>query len=57
MYVFIARRRPNSFTWSVPTSDEELIDGVGAAGTSTRKADDTFETLLLMTMNDDESEA
>ena len=53
-FIFVARRRQASFTWLVPQSDQDLMDGVGAFGTDTRKADDTFETLLLMTMQDDD---
>ncbi|KAI6108155.1 hypothetical protein F5141DRAFT_1189125 [Pisolithus sp. B1] len=42
--------RTFSLSWEIPQSDQDLIDGVGARGTSFRKADDTFETLLLMVM-------
>jgi hypothetical protein len=51
--VFVAGRRAESFTWRVPLSDEELLGGVGAIGTDSRKCDDTFETLLFMTMTND----
>jgi hypothetical protein len=51
-FIFAAQRRPSSFTWRVPLVDEELMGGVGAWGTDSRKGDDTFETLLLMTMAD-----
>lgn len=49
-FVFFAYRRPESLSWEIPQSDQDLIDGVGARGTSFRKADDTFETLLFMVM-------
>ncbi|KAI6006608.1 putative methyltransferase-domain-containing protein [Pisolithus orientalis] len=49
-FVFVAHRRPESMSWEIPQSDQDLIDGVGARGTSLRKADDTFETLLFMAM-------
>ncbi|KAJ7476022.1 putative methyltransferase-domain-containing protein [Mycena latifolia] len=42
-FVFVARRREQSFNWSVPPSDEDLMYGV--------KGDDTFETLLLMSLD------
>ncbi|CCL99289.1 uncharacterized protein FIBRA_01305 [Fibroporia radiculosa] len=49
-FVFVAHRRAESLVWTVPESDEELLRGVGAYGNSGSKADDTFETILLMTM-------
>ncbi|KIM53259.1 hypothetical protein SCLCIDRAFT_1222989, partial [Scleroderma citrinum Foug A] len=49
-FIFVAYRRPESFAWEVPPSDWDLIDGVGARGTPARKGDDTFETMLFMTM-------
>jgi hypothetical protein len=55
LFVFVARRRVESFAWFVPLSDEDLLNGVGAMGTPSRKADDTFEILLFMSMNNDES--
>ena len=48
MFVFIARRRLESYGWDVPSDDKELLEGVGARGSRTRKGDDTFEQLLLM---------
>jgi len=54
VFVFIARRRPDSLTWEVPDNDQDLMDGVGAYNTRSRKGDDTFETLLLMALGDDE---
>lgn len=53
-FVFVARRRPESMTWRVPADDKDLLDGVGAWGTDIRKGDDTFETLLLMGLDDEE---
>jgi Lysine methyltransferase len=44
-FVFTAQRRPSSFSWSVPSTDQELMSGVGAWGTDSRKGDDTLETL------------
>jgi hypothetical protein len=55
-FVFVARRRPSSFHWKVPESDEELMSGVGAWGNDTRKGDDMFETLLIMTISCDDKE-
>ncbi|KAI0342667.1 hypothetical protein BDW22DRAFT_1394496 [Trametopsis cervina] len=52
-YVFVGRRRPESFGWQVPADDAELLGGVGAGGTQDRKGDDTFDTLLLMQMQMD----
>jgi len=51
-YIFTARRRPESFAWTVPQSDQALMSGVGACGTNVPKADDTFETLLLMAVGE-----
>lgn len=48
IFIFVARRRPESLTWEIPHSDEELLAGVGARGTRACKGDDTFEGLLLM---------
>lgn len=47
-FIFVASRRPESFAWDVPASNDDLLAGVGAWGTSTSKSDDTFESLLLM---------
>ena len=49
-FVFVAYRRPESYDWRVPVLDEDLITGVGACGTDSRKSDDTFESLLVMLM-------
>lgn len=51
-FVFAAHRRIQSFEWHVPKADQELLDGVGAWGTNRSKVDDTFETLLLMSVDD-----
>ena len=54
MYIFVAHRRLESFTWIPPESDEELLGGVGAMGSKSRKEDGTFESLLLMSVDVDE---
>ena len=54
VFVFVARRRPESLAWEVPTDDTELLGGVGARGDAQPKGDDTFETLLLMGLASDE---
>lgn len=51
-YLFIARRKPSSRSWPVPESDRELLEGVGANGTGSRKGDDGFELMLLMDLID-----
>ena len=48
LFIFVASRRSESFAWEVPSSDVELLAGVGAWGDSMPKSDDTFESLLLM---------
>ncbi|KIY51795.1 hypothetical protein FISHEDRAFT_36414 [Fistulina hepatica ATCC 64428] len=48
MFVFTARRRPESLAWDIPETDADLLAGVSAWGTLDRKGSDTFETLLLM---------
>ncbi|KAJ6623968.1 putative methyltransferase-domain-containing protein [Mycena sp. CBHHK59/15] len=50
-FVFVAHRRKESLNWTVPPSDEDLMHGVGVAGTLAPKGDDTFETLLLMSID------
>jgi hypothetical protein len=52
-FVFVAHRRKQSYEWHIPKTDQELLDGVGAWGTNARKVDDTFETLLLMGVDDE----
>lgn len=49
--VFISQRRPESREWIIPEKDDELLGGVGAWGNQERKSDDTFETLLLMSLD------
>ncbi|KAH6909164.1 putative methyltransferase-domain-containing protein [Coprinopsis sp. MPI-PUGE-AT-0042] len=51
-YIFHAERHPESFAWRIPSSDQELLDGVGANGSLSRKGDTTFESLLLFSMED-----
>ena len=53
LFIFVAARRPESLAWEVPSSDSDLLAGVGARGTQTRKGDDTFEGLLLMALDTD----
>jgi hypothetical protein len=48
VFLFVARRRSESFSWIVPEDDVALLEGVGARGTEERKGDDGFEMLLLM---------
>ena len=55
-FVFTAKRRDESLTWQVPDDDRDLMDGIGTWGTETRKGDDTFETLLLMGIQESEDE-
>lgn len=50
MFIFIARRRGNSFGWNIPANDLDLLGGVGAQNTDMRKEDDKFESLLLMSL-------
>lgn len=47
-FIFVARRRPESLNWTIPSEDVDLLGGVGARGTCSKKSDETFETLLLM---------
>lgn len=53
-FLFSAFRLPESYGWTIPRSDEELLSGVGARGTLTSKSDDTFESILLMGIDVDE---
>ena len=55
-FVLTAKRRDESLTWQVPDDDRDLMDGIGTWGTETRKGDDTFETLLLMGIQESEDE-
>ncbi|KAF5339260.1 hypothetical protein D9758_013335 [Tetrapyrgos nigripes] len=53
-FVFIARRRPESYGWNVPEKDEELLSGKGVfTDSQVPKGDDTFEQLLFMALNGD----
>ncbi|KAF8206240.1 putative methyltransferase-domain-containing protein [Mycena galopus ATCC 62051] len=49
-FVFVARRRKESLGWQMPPIDADLMHGVMARGTLSPKSDDTFETLLLMSL-------
>jgi len=51
-HLFVARRKSESFSWAVPEDDAALLRGVGAEGTEERKWDDTFELLLLMSVDE-----
>lgn len=52
VFLFVARRRSESFSWIVPEDDVALLEGVGARGTEERKGDDGFEMLLLMRVDE-----
>ncbi|KZT29727.1 hypothetical protein NEOLEDRAFT_1153644 [Neolentinus lepideus HHB14362 ss-1] len=49
-FVFIARRRPESFSWTMPQNDSDLMNGFGTPWSS----DEQFETLLLTAFDDEE---
>ncbi|KAL5486040.1 hypothetical protein ACEPAI_7084 [Sanghuangporus weigelae] len=49
-FLFVGVRRPQSFEWNVPGSDNDLLAGIGAQSSDVPKNDDTFETLLIMQM-------
>lgn len=49
-FLFHASRRPESYDWVVPEANKDLLEGIGAGGTGSRKSDDTFENLLLMSL-------
>lgn len=51
-FIFVARRRPESLSWTIPSEDVDLLGGVGARGTYNKKSDETFETLLLMDLGE-----
>ncbi|EPQ52771.1 hypothetical protein GLOTRDRAFT_122699 [Gloeophyllum trabeum ATCC 11539] len=51
-FVFIARRRAESFTWSIPESDSDLLSGHGTPWSS----DEQFETFLLSAFDDNETD-
>ncbi|QRV98934.1 hypothetical protein RhiJN_26953 [Ceratobasidium sp. AG-Ba] len=50
-HVFVANRRPESYMWSVPTEDSQLMNGFGP---SPPRLDDTFESLLLLEIDTDD---
>lgn len=52
IFVFVAHRKPQSYQWHLPSDDSDLLNGIGAWGTVSQKGDDTFESLLLMAMDD-----
>ncbi|KAH0585315.1 hypothetical protein H2248_008556 [Termitomyces sp. 'cryptogamus'] len=52
VFIFVGCRRPESFSWTIPLDDSDLLGGKGAMGNDSMKSDDTFETLLFMTMDD-----
>ncbi|KAJ3810689.1 putative methyltransferase-domain-containing protein [Lentinula aff. lateritia] len=52
MFVFVARRRPESLKWFIPLQDSDLLAGFGAYGTMHPKVDDTFENILFMSLGD-----
>jgi hypothetical protein len=52
-FVFVAHRRPESVAWHVPETDKELMDGVGARDTTSKKGDDAFEMIFFMAMGID----
>jgi len=55
-YLFVAQRKVASLSWKIPESDLDLLEGVGAEGDDSRKADEGFEVMLLMELIDlDES--
>jgi hypothetical protein len=51
--LFVAQRKSESFSWTVPEDDVALLEGVGALGTRERKGDDRFEVFLLMRVDDE----
>ena len=50
-YLFVAQRKPASFSWEVPPEDKDLLSGKGAYGTDRPKSDGTFEALQLMDLD------
>ncbi|KAG8743277.1 hypothetical protein FRC10_012240 [Ceratobasidium sp. 414] len=50
-HVFIAVRRPESFQWDIPAEDSRLMNGFGP---SPSRLDDTFESILLLGIGEDE---
>ncbi|KAJ4477350.1 putative methyltransferase-domain-containing protein [Lentinula aciculospora] len=54
MFIFVAQRRPESLDWIIPSDDRDLLEGLGAYGTMHAKSDDTFESILFMSLPDTE---
>ena len=52
VFLFVARRKSESFSWTVPEDDVALLEGVGARGSEERKGDDEFEAWLLMRVDE-----
>lgn len=52
IFLFVAQRRFESFSWTVPEDDVALLEGVGARGTDETKGDDEFEVLLLLRVDE-----
>lgn len=52
-FLFVAHRRPESYKWKIPPLDDDLLGGVGAYDSPTRKGDDTFENLLFLSLGED----
>ncbi|KAG8721775.1 hypothetical protein FRC08_010407 [Ceratobasidium sp. 394] len=50
-HVFIAARCPESFQWDIPAEDSQLMNGFGP---NSPRLDDTFESLLLLGIGEDE---
>lgn len=53
--MFVAKRRRDSLHWTAPANDSDLLAGVGAWDTGSRKCNDTFETLLLMGLGEEDN--
>ncbi|KAG9123979.1 hypothetical protein FRC07_013304 [Ceratobasidium sp. 392] len=50
-HILVAKRRPESFQWVVPDENSQLMNGFGP---SPSRLDDTFESLLLLEINEEE---
>lgn len=50
IYIFVARRRPESFLWEVPGLDSQLMNGYGPTPPT---LNDTFESLLMLSIAED----
>jgi len=48
VFLFVARRRSESFSWIVPEDDVALLEGVGGRGTEERKGDDVADGVRRM---------